>query len=199
MSNIIRKPIQQRSIDTKKKIVDAGYQMFAQKGYFNTNTAEIAKCANVSTGIVYGYFHDKRDILLEVLDLYIENVFKPIFKMFDSITKPLNFNEIISHIVDETVEIHRKNSEIHEALYSLVSSDEAVKLKFLNIERNLTSGISNKLIELGFDKDNVYERVHISFETIQSYGHECVFDKHSYIDYKVMREIVIKMISSLFQ
>ena len=55
MSETVRKPKQVRSIETKKRIVEAGYVMFAEKGYFNTNTAEIAKKAGVSTGIVYGY------------------------------------------------------------------------------------------------------------------------------------------------
>ena len=67
MPEIIRKPVQKRSIETKKKIVDAAYALFSEVGYFNTNTAEIAKRAGVSTGIVYGYFKEKRDIMREVL------------------------------------------------------------------------------------------------------------------------------------
>ena len=68
MADVVRTPKQQRSIDKKNRIITAGYTLFAQKGYYNTNTAEIAKEAGVSTGIVYGYFHDKRDILVEVLE-----------------------------------------------------------------------------------------------------------------------------------
>ena len=36
-------------------------------------------------------------------------------------------------------------------------------------------------------------------ETVQSYAHEKVFDKHSYIDYNRMRKIVIDMLVSLFK
>ena len=66
MSQEVREPQQKRSIDKKNRIIEAGYELFAKDGYFNTNTSEIAKKAGVSTGIVYGYFHDKRDILIEV-------------------------------------------------------------------------------------------------------------------------------------
>ena len=63
----VRTPRQERSIAKKKKIIEAGYELFSKVGYYATNTAEIAKHAGVSTGIVYGYFKDKRDILLDVL------------------------------------------------------------------------------------------------------------------------------------
>ena len=54
----IRKPIQKRSIEKKGKIIESGFELICEKGYYNTNTAEIAKNAGVSTGIVYQYFKD---------------------------------------------------------------------------------------------------------------------------------------------
>ena len=83
MKNIVREPRQTRSIEKKNKIIEAGYELFSEVGYYGTNTAEIAKRAGVSTGIVYGYFQDKRDILICVLEIYINNVFDPFLKMFD--------------------------------------------------------------------------------------------------------------------
>ena len=80
--------------------MQSGYELFAKKGYFNTNTAEIAKNAGVSVGLVYGYFADKRDILLDVLDIYINDVFEPVLNMFENIESPLNFNATINYIVD---------------------------------------------------------------------------------------------------
>lgn len=198
MSDTVREPQQQRSIDKKNRIIEAGYLLFAEKGYFNTNTVDIAKKAEVSTGIVYGYFRDKRDILLEVLDIYIDNVFRPVFDMFDKMQKPLDFNVLIPHVVDETVEIHRKNSAIHEALHALTHTDKSVSEKFLALEGEMTRRIVEKLVALGFDRDDPAERVHLAMETLQSYAHECVYDKHSYIDYGKMNDIVIKMLLSLF-
>ena len=39
----IRKPIQKRSIEKKEKIIESGFELICEKGYYNTNTAEIAK------------------------------------------------------------------------------------------------------------------------------------------------------------
>ena len=66
----IREPNQERSIEKKNKIIEASYEIFSEAGYYGTNTTDIAKRAGVSTGIVYSYFKDKRDILLYVLNIY---------------------------------------------------------------------------------------------------------------------------------
>ena len=79
----IRKPIQKRSIETKDKILKAGFDLICEKGYYNTNTAEIAKAANVSTGIVYQYFKDKHDILMESIQIYGISVLSPMMEFLD--------------------------------------------------------------------------------------------------------------------
>jgi phosphosulfolactate synthase (CoM biosynthesis protein A) len=45
MKNNVRQPRQERSIEKKNKIIDAGYQLFSEVGYYGTNKAEIAKRA----------------------------------------------------------------------------------------------------------------------------------------------------------
>ncbi len=198
MEKQVRTPKQQRSIDKKNRIIEAGFELFARVGYFNTNTAEIAKHAGVSTGIVYGYFRDKRDILLEVLSLYVDDAFTPVGEIFEGLQLPLDFKSLIETIIDKTVEIHRSNAAIHEALHSLTSTDEAVGNKFLELEKDMTVSICDSLAKLGYDPPDLYERVHLAMETVQSYAHECVFDLHDYIDYDKMRLNVIKMLLSLF-
>ena len=198
MGEIIRTPQQKRSIDKKNRIIEAGYELFARDGYFNTNTAQIAKHAGVSTGIVYGYFRDKRDILLEVLSIYVDKAFTPVMDIFDSLDSPLNFETLIANIIDATVEVHKNNAAIHEALHSLTSTDEAVGNKFLELEKDMTVNIVEALTQHGYNRDSLYEKVLLAMETIQSYAHECVYDLHDYIDYDKMRAGVIRMLLSLF-
>lgn len=199
MADIIRTPQQKRSIDKKNRIIEAGYELFARDGYFNTNTAQIAKHAGVSTGIVYGYFRDKRDILLEVLSIYVDKAFTPIMEIFDNLSAPLDFEKLLTRIIDETIETHRNNASIHEALHSLTSSDEAVGNKFLELEKDMTVSIVDTLRAVGYAPSDLYERVHLAMEMIQSYAHECVYDLHDYIDYNIMRNNIIKVLLSLFR
>jgi len=198
MRNEVRQPQQERSIEKKNRIIEAGYQLFSEVGYYGTNTAEIAKRAGVSTGIVYGYFQDKRDILICVLEIYINKVFAPYFKMFEKISLPVNFSEFISKIIDQTIKTHKNNRKIHEVLHALASTDEAVNSQFIALEDQITVKITDKLLSLGLDIENALEKVHLAMDVIQSFSHEYVFDKHDYLDYIVMKDMVVEMLAKLF-
>lgn len=199
MKNEVRQPRQERSIEKKNKIIEAGYQLFSEVGYYGTNTAEIAKRAGVSTGIVYGYFQDKRDILISVLEIYINKVFAPYFKLFDKISTPVDFKTLLTKIIDQTIKTHKTNRKIHEVLHSLACSDEAVNAQFIELEDQITVKIADKLAFLGFEYENSLEKIHLAMDIIQSFSHEYVFDKHDYLDYIVMKDIVVNTLVKLFE
>ncbi len=199
MKNTVRKPQQERSIEKKNKIIEASYQLFSEVGYYGTNTAEIAKKAGVSTGIVYGYFQDKRDILISVIEIYIEKAFEPVFKMFDNLKLPLDFASVIPAVLDVAIKSHKKNGKMHEALHSLTHNDEGINMEFISLEDNLTVKIAEKFETLGVKIENAMEKIHFAMDIVQSFSHEYVFDKHDYIDYDIMREMVIKTLIDLFK
>ena len=199
MKNVVREPRQERSIEKKNRIIEAGYALFSEVGYYGTNTAEIAKRAGVSTGIVYGYFQDKRDILICVLDVYINKVVDPLFKLFDKLKAPIDYNNLISDVIDIIIKTHKKHAKMHEALHSLANTDEAVNSEFIALEDSITVKIADKLSLLGQKIDNPMEKIHFAMDIIQSFSHEYVFDKHDYIDYFVMREMVVNTVIKLFQ
>ena len=199
MGQEVREPKQERSIEKKNRIVQAGFELFSQVGYYNTNTAEIAKRAGVSTGIVYGYFKDKRDILLDVLEIYVKEAFAPVLDMINNLTAPVNFEDTIGHVLDSAINIHKKYANIHEALHSLSHSDEAVNNKFISLEDEITLAIANKLADLGVKKENLTERIHFAMDIVQSFSHEYVYDHHTYIDYDEMRKIVHNTLVALFE
>ena len=198
MKKSVRQPQQERSIEKKNKIILAGYELFSEVGYYGTNTAEIAKRAGVSTGIVYGYFSDKRDILISVLEIYLSKVIEPLLSMFNKLKAPLDFSVVVPKVIDEVIKIHKRNNKIHEALHSLSGSDEAVNTKFIELEDQLTIKISDVLLGLGVKSENMHEKVHFAMDILQSFAHEYVYDKHEYIDYFVMKDMVCKTIENLF-
>ena len=198
MKNVVRTPRQSRAIEKKNRIIEAGYQLFSEVGYYGTNTAEIAKRAGVSTGIVYGYFQDKRDILICVLEIYINKVFDPFLKLFDKLSLPVDFDTLIPKIINQAISTHKNNRKIHEALHSLAGSDEAVNAQFIALEDDITLKIAEKFNNLGIKMENALEKIHFAMDIIQSFSHEYVFDKHEYIDYVVMKDMVVELIKGLF-
>ena len=199
MSNQIRVPQQERSIEKKNKIIQAGYELFSEVGYYGTNTVEIAKRAGVSTGIVYGYFQDKRDILTCVLEIYIDKVYEPLSEIMSSAVVPVNLHALAMQVLNKTIELHEQNAKLHNTLHSLATTDEVVNAQFISLENKITEQMSKQLQGLGIDVPNLTERVHLAMNVIQSFAHEIVFDSHNYIDYGKMKEIVCKIIVELFK
>ena len=128
----VRQPQKTTSIEKKSKIIEAGLKIFGEKGYYNTNTAEIAKVAGVSTGIVYSYFKDKKDILLQVIKLYFKNVFSPIQEFLENL-KEINKSSI-NEFVKIAIKSHEENYMLHEEVIALSHLDEDVHSEFINFE-----------------------------------------------------------------
>lgn len=69
-----RIPSQSRGQETKERIMTAGLKLFSLKGLQGTSSRQIASAADVSIGSFYSYFHDKRDLFIELLKRHRGNV-----------------------------------------------------------------------------------------------------------------------------
>lgn len=65
--NRSKKPKQNRGFETRQRILQAGFELFSQKGLHGTNSREIAAAAGVSIGSFYTYFKDKRLLFIELI------------------------------------------------------------------------------------------------------------------------------------
>lgn len=194
----IRKPMQKRSIEKKEKIIESGFELICEKGYYNTNTAEIAKNAGVSTGIVYQYFKDKHDILIEALKKYADNIFYPMLnipiKEFDKI----DLSEIIKKMIDSFITNHKLSQSAHEEIMAMAHLDKDVAFYFHKREMQMTEKIYDLLVKNGFDSKDLMEKSHICIGLIDNLCHEIVYHKHSELNYEIMTNICINTIVHIF-
>lgn len=195
----IRKPIQKRSIEKKEKIIQSGFELICKKGYYNTNTAEIAKNASVSTGIVYQYFKDKHDIFIEALKKYADNIFYPMLniplKEFDK----NDLDKIVRNMIENFIQNHKLSQSAHEEIMAMAHSDKDVAFYFHKREIEMTEKIYDLLVENGFNKKNLMEKSHIAIGLIDNLCHEIVYHKHSNLDYNVMINICIYTIVNMLR
>ena len=63
---------QERAERTYRSILKAAAKVFPKKGFEGAQIPDIARAANVSVGIVYRYFDDKREIFLEMLEAHLD-------------------------------------------------------------------------------------------------------------------------------
>lgn len=200
MSEIeIREPIQKRSIETKEKIITAGFDLICNDGYHNTNTSKIAKKAGVSTGIIYQYFKDKRDIFLAGLDRYAEDIFYPMLKMpnisFDKKDLPIMMKNMINRYISS----HKLSKIAHEEITSMTHSDKDVAYFFHQKEMDMTKKLSNMLMENNYNISSIEEKVHIVIGLVDNLCHEIVYHKHKELNYDVMTDIVINEIVNILK
>ena len=193
--NEIREPIQKRSIEKKEKIIKAGFELICEKGYYNTNTAEIAKAASVSTGIVYQYFKDKHDILVEGIKKYASDIFYPMLTVTSNIKiNKNNLDVVLRNMINTFIENHKLSQIAHEEIMAMTHSDKEIAEFFQENEMAMTKYISKILLDNGFDSKNLDEKVHIAIHLIDDLCHEIVYHKHKDLDYDVMINLVIENI-----
>lgn len=196
MSNVeIREPKQKRSIEKKKKIIKAGFDLFCEKGYYNTNTAEIAKAAGVSTGIVYNYFKNKKDILIESLQYFSDSIFIPMFDKLNSIDNLSDFSNLLNEIIDSLVESHVALKSAYKEMLAMSNLDEDVENFYKNCEITCINLIVSWLQKNNIKLNNPYEKVHIAFNIIENYCHEFTYGKNENLDYNIMKKECIDIIT----
>ena len=192
--NEIREPIQKRSIEKKEKIIEAGFKLICKKGYYNTNTAEIAKEANVSTGIIYQYFRDKHDILIEGIKRYAEDIFYPMLNIPKSKFNKENIEEILREMIKNFTKKNKLSKTAHEEITAMTHSDKSIADFFYEHEMYMTKTVANLLVENGFNAENILEKVHISINLIDDLCHEIVYHKHAELNYDKMIDNVVSSI-----
>ncbi len=65
--------------DKKKAIVKASLILFSEKGYAATSTKEIAVMAAVSEGAIFKHFASKRELMLSLIDIIINEMLLTLF------------------------------------------------------------------------------------------------------------------------
>jgi TetR/AcrR family transcriptional repressor of nem operon len=60
--------------DTRDRILFAAMRLFGEKGYGSTSVADILQVAGANAGSLYYFFPGKQDVLVAVLETYLESI-----------------------------------------------------------------------------------------------------------------------------
>lgn len=195
MSNT-RMPKQKRSIEKRNRIIKKGFELICKNGYYNTNTNDIAKYANVSTGIVYQYFNDKKEIFLEGINLYYNSIMFPILDVLD-FNKDLD--DTINEIIDKYILKHTLSKDAHEEIIALSHLDTDVSKIFHQKELDMTERVINLLDNSNIVLNNKKEKVHIIIGLIENLCHNIIYHNDGCFDYDKMKKEVINAIKYIIK
>jgi AcrR family transcriptional regulator len=195
-----RMPTQKRSIEKRNRIIEKGFELMCENGYYNTTIPDIAKYTGVSVGIIYQYFNDKKDIFIEGVKNYSNNIMYPMLDVLD--TPKIEIKDlkiILEKMIDNFIKTHKISEKAHEELMAMSHLDKDVSKIFVNSELEMTEKIVALLEKNNMHVENSYEKVHIAIGMIDNLCHEIVYHKHKKFDYTIMKNEVIEIITNILK
>lgn len=195
----LRQPVQKRAIEKKEKILECGFKLMCEKGYHNTDAIEIANSAGVSTGTVYQYFVDKRDIFLQGLKKYSKTIMFPIINLKDKKIKKEDLYNEFKAIIEKNIKEHKFSKIAHEEITAMQHTDSEVSKIFHEFEIEATEVFVQFLKDNNIVVDNIYEKAHLAICWIDNLCHEIIYHEHEYMDYVKMTDIVINSLINLLK
>jgi len=193
----LRQPVQKRAIAKKQKIIECGFNLICEKGYYNVDCIEIAKASGVSTGTIYQYFKDKRDIFLHGLRNFSDSMLFPILEYKDKVIKPDELSDFIRKIIKNNVRVHNISKSAHEEIMAIRHSDSEVNEIFHKYEIEATDVLVEIFKNSNFVTKNLYEKSHLIIAWMDNFSHEAAYHKHKKLDYDAMTDIVVKEIEHI--
>ena len=192
----IREPIKESSKEKKQRIIEKGFQLMCEKGYHNVSCIDIAKYAEVSTGIIYQYFKDKKDIFIEGTKLYSERIMFPMLHTLEQeiITRE-NFDSILRQMIENSLKAHQLTKRAHKELMSMSCLDHEI----FNIFRFNEMNATDDLVKNFPNSKNLKEKVHLMINLVDQLCHEIIYHKHDGYDYEFMKNETIRMIEYMME
>lgn len=195
-----RIPTQKRSIEKRNKIIEKGFELICEKGYHNISTPDIAEASGVSTGIIYQYFTDKKEIFLEGIRNYSNNIMFPMMSLLEKENVKIdNLEKLLKKMINSFVKNHTISKKAHEELMAMSHLDNEVANIFKETEFELTNIIVRVLEYNNIKIKNSTEKIHIAVGLIENLCHEVVYHKHHKINYEIMEDEVIKIVVNLLK
>lgn len=130
-----RVPVQKRSIEKKQRILNVGFELFCEKGYYKTNTIEIAKRAGISTGAVYSYFKDKRQIYIAAFENYLSNISEHLFERLD-VEQSFQLSDFVERWITNYVDLYAASGHALVQLRMMILNDEEISQHFSDFENS---------------------------------------------------------------
>ena len=131
----------------KEDILEAGLEVFAERGYYNTTTALIAEKAGISQPYVFRFFKTKEELFVTALDRAFERILQT-FKQVES-----SPNQLVTKMIEAYEELSVSNpNEIALQVIGLSVPEVSIKnstrkgfsnLRSYTLERFRSAGITN--------------------------------------------------------
>ena len=191
-----RIPVQRRSIERKQKILSSGFKLFCEHGYYKTNTIEIAKHAGVSTGAVYSYFKDKREIYIAAFDSYLEEISGRLFEELEQ-SQTLPLPDFVENWGTVYLELYADSGHALAQLRMMILEDEEINRHFSDLENEYFMKLIRLLNKNGVERADLMETIYTCCILIDALRQEQSSFSHIGLNFFIFKEQVTSTILQL--
>lgn len=85
-------------VDKRQLILEAATHVFAERGFFAAQVADIARRAGIASGTVYLYFRSKDDLLISLFDRTMQDAIRDGREALESVVNPADRLRRIAHL-----------------------------------------------------------------------------------------------------
>ncbi|WP_243298419.1 TetR/AcrR family transcriptional regulator [Bacillus litorisediminis] len=123
-----------KQTDKQQKIAETAIKLFAEKGYANTSTSEIAKEAGVAEGTIFRHYGTKDNLLLSVLLPFLKDSLPAMAEeVFNELLtdQVVSFEDFLRALLKNRIAFFNENKEIFQIFVKEVLYSEALKNEIL--------------------------------------------------------------------
>lgn len=140
--------ISKKQTEKQQKIVEVAVKLFAEKGYSNTSTSEIAKAAGVAEGTIFRHYGTKDNLLLSIILPFIkdslpsmaEGVFTEI-----NLDKLPSFESFLRALIQNRIKFVKENKEIFQIIVKEILYNEGLRKE---LQPYITANIFSRILRL---------------------------------------------------
>jgi len=121
--------------DRRIAILEAALRLFGREGYHGSSMASLAKEAGISKGLIYNYFSNKEEVLVEMVSMGLRKM----VEYYNIEDKDIT-DEIMSQVIEKNFEMIEINPEFWSIYFAVI----------------LQPGIRDKAIRLAMEQVNKY-------------------------------------------
>jgi AcrR family transcriptional regulator len=99
--------------DRREEILQASLHLFAEKGFHGTSMRDIARSADITEGLIYHYFENKRDLFRAIID---EHSFLPLLRTLPELAEHLDLRGLLIVLARGFFDVLRQNTELTRLL-----------------------------------------------------------------------------------
>lgn len=132
-------------INTKEKILKAVEHLIAKSGVNKFSLRDIAKKANISLGTLYYYYKSKNDLIIDLANLYLDEINKEYFDWLKRHKKDLTQDRFLDVIFNKGANFFNKGKIHLFLLNECIGGNKVLQNKYTNLyktwQENLKVGV----------------------------------------------------------